>query len=180
MRTIKEASETLQTRARKLVQNEVYMNISTLFEDALKGNQEMQDDYLQALDEYSNYYRSNTALEEIKADLASELTEADYEALEKLGYLESYDELYQIDHMIDQGELALDWYPSEKAEEIYDYTALELYESWGVSSWLANKLIDQGEFVFRYGWNYIWQRQTTGQAIAIDYVILAITQDLID
>lgn len=180
MRTIKEASKALQERARKLVNNEVYMNISSLFDDALKGNQEMFDEYHEQLGEYSHQYRENAALEEVKADLASALTEAEYEALEKLGYLESYDELYQIDHMIDQGELALEWYPSEKAEEIYDYTEPEFYECWAVSSWLAQKLRDQGEFVFCYGWTHVWQRQTTGQSIAIDYVILAITQDLID
>lgn len=180
MRTIKEASETLQERARKLVGNEVYMNVSSMFEDALKGNQEMFDDYQGQLSDYSHEYRENTALEEVKAELASEITESQFEALEKLGCFESYDELYLVDHAINQGELALGWYPSEKAEEIYDYSEPDFYEAWGVSSWLAQRLIEHGEFVFQYGWSHIWQRQTTGQSVHMDYVVLSITQDLID
>lgn len=44
----------------------------------------------------------------------------------------------------------------------------EVYEWWIVSGWLANRLEAEGEIVFD---GDIWGRQTTGQAIKMDYVI---------
>ncbi len=56
----------------------------------------------------------------------------------------------------------------------------EVYEHWIVSSWLGEKLKEQGETVVEdfYGLT-IWCRTTTGQAIYMDYVIQEIYNDLI-
>ena len=50
----------------------------------------------------------------------------------------------------------------------------EVYEYWAVTSWLADKLKEYGEPVAEFGLTHVWGRWgrgTTGQAIALDYVI---------
>jgi len=66
------------------------------------------------------------------------------------------------------------WDESEEAEE-YN----EVYEHWAVSKWLAEKLAEKGEVIELdfYG-VCLWGRGTTGQAIAIDYVIEEIAKDI--
>jgi hypothetical protein len=57
----------------------------------------------------------------------------------------------------------------------------EAYEHWVVSNWLADKLEAEGEMIIRdfMGIGAIWGRSTTGQAIAMDYVIGKIHAQLI-
>ena len=55
----------------------------------------------------------------------------------------------------------------------------EVFEHWLVSSWLAQKLIEQGETVVEFYGLTVWGRTTTGQAIYCDYVIQEIYNDLI-
>lgn len=53
----------------------------------------------------------------------------------------------------------------------------EVFEHWIVSDWLADKLEEQGESVARDVQGLtIWGRCTTGQAIALDYVIQSIAR----
>ena len=52
----------------------------------------------------------------------------------------------------------------------------EVFEHWIVSSWLALRLIEQGETVVECYGLTIWCRTTTGQAIYADYVIQTIYQ----
>lgn len=47
----------------------------------------------------------------------------------------------------------------------------EIYEFWAVTDWLAKRLKDLGEPVAEFGLTQVWGRGTTGQAIALDYVI---------
>lgn len=55
----------------------------------------------------------------------------------------------------------------------------EVFEHWIVSDWLADKLEARGEKVDRdFAGMTIWARTTTGQAIAMDYVIEQIAADL--
>ena len=63
---------------------------------------------------------------------------------------------------------------NEEGEEEY----LEIYEYWAVSSWLAEKLSQQGERVDQdfYGL-CIWGRTCTGQAISMDSVIGQVVAD---
>lgn len=55
----------------------------------------------------------------------------------------------------------------------------EVYEHWIVTDWLADKLIEHGEKVDKdFAGMCIWARTTTGQAIAADHVIEAITAEV--
>lgn len=54
----------------------------------------------------------------------------------------------------------------------------EVFEHWAVSTWLAEKLIEQGERVDAdFSGLNVWARTTTGQAISADSVIEAITAE---
>ena len=73
---------------------------------------------------------------------------------------------------------AIDEYFSNQNWDLDDYRS-EVFEHWLVSSWLYQKLQEQGETVVElYGLN-IWCRTTTGMAIAYDCVIKEIYNDLI-
>ena len=52
-----------------------------------------------------------------------------------------------------------------------DDDGVEFYEAWIVTSWLADKLLEEGEAVLNFEGVNFWQRTTTGQAIYIDTVI---------
>lgn len=55
----------------------------------------------------------------------------------------------------------------------------DVFEHWVVSSWLAEKLIQNGEKVDKDFANMcVWARTTTGQAILLDSVIERIWIDL--
>lgn len=60
-------------------------------------------------------------------------------------------------------------------EQIRD--EFEPLEFWAVSQWLADKLRAEGETVAEFGLTNVWARTTSGQAIAIDYVIEKIVTD---
>lgn len=75
-----------------------------------------------------------------------------------------------------------DWYDTaqegceENDVEPYQW---EVYEHWIVSDWLADQLAAKGEKVDKdFAGLTVWARTTTGQAIAMDSVIQAITADL--
>ena len=70
------------------------------------------------------------------------------------------------------------------AQEACDMSGIEpfereVFEHWIVSDWLADKLEERGEKVDRdFAGMTVWARTTTGQAIAMDYVIEQIAADL--
>lgn len=57
---------------------------------------------------------------------------------------------------------------------------VEAYEHWAVSNFLAEKLEAKGCIVQDTNIGQVWGRATTGQAIAMDAVILEIAKDIID
>jgi len=59
----------------------------------------------------------------------------------------------------------------------YDYGESEIYEFWAVDEWLANKLENKGEIIFKMLDFIVWGRQTTGQAIKMDNVIQEIAEE---
>jgi hypothetical protein len=61
----------------------------------------------------------------------------------------------------------------------YEPQAAEILEWWKVSSWLADKLLDQGECIIEFGGGFpsIWGRCTSGQAILLDWVISKIAME---
>jgi hypothetical protein len=57
-------------------------------------------------------------------------------------------------------------------------TPQEIFEWWIVSPWLGKKLLVMGEPIIDNDYGFWWGRCTTGQAIALDYVIQSIYDDL--
>tara|TARA_B100000282_G_C31645729_1_gene450640 strand:+ start:175 stop:525 length:351 start_codon:yes stop_codon:yes gene_type:complete len=55
----------------------------------------------------------------------------------------------------------------------------EVFEYWVVTNWLARKLIEHDQCVTEIENIYIWSRTTTGQSIALDYVIIQIASSLL-
>ena len=53
----------------------------------------------------------------------------------------------------------------------------EIMEYWAVDEWLANKLENKEEIIFEMLDFRVWGRQTTGQAISLDYVIQKIAEE---
>ncbi len=58
-------------------------------------------------------------------------------------------------------------------------TPQEIFEWWIVSPWLGKKLLLEGEPIIDNDFGLWWGRCTTGQAIAMDYVIQSIYDDLV-
>ena len=54
----------------------------------------------------------------------------------------------------------------------------EIYEYWIVSEWFFDKLKELKEPIVEWGGLYIWGRTTTGQSIALDYIIDKIRRSL--
>lgn len=54
----------------------------------------------------------------------------------------------------------------------------EAYEWWVVSEWLEGKLRDNNEILLVTDYGTWWGRQTTGQAIEMDYIMEKIAQDI--
>lgn len=71
-----------------------------------------------------------------------------------------------------------DWRNFCEDHDIEPYQ-IEAYEHWIVSEWLADKLLSYGEMVSKdiHGLT-VWGRTTTGQLIAMDWVIEKIYSDL--
>jgi len=59
-----------------------------------------------------------------------------------------------------------------------EYQYKEVFEWWVVSSWLLEKLKEQGEPILDNDFGEWWGRCTTGQAISLDYVISKIAFDM--
>jgi len=53
----------------------------------------------------------------------------------------------------------------------------EIMEFWAVDEWLFNKLEAKGEVVFEMLDFKVWGRQTTGQAIKLDFVVEEIAKE---
>lgn len=71
-----------------------------------------------------------------------------------------------------------DWRAACEATDVEPYDR-EVYEHWIVSDWLGDRLSEKGEKVDNcFAGLTVWARTTTGQGIAIDSVIEAITADL--
>lgn len=134
--------------ADKLVQNEIYYNVSMLINE-LAQDERYTDELFEIMvqDDSETAVRDNATDKEIQ------------NALEWIGY-DSMDELD-----------ANDW------RELAEYLDIEPYhnealEHWIVSDWLADRLEQHGEMVIRdFKGLTIWGRTTSGQAISMDYII---------
>ena len=87
-------------------------------------------------------------------------------------------EEYIIAPAHDTKQEAIEEYFSDRNWDLHEYNR-EVYEHWLVSSWLAEKLKEQGETVEEFYSLTVWGRTTYGQAIHGDWVIQEIYNDLI-
>ncbi len=55
---------------------------------------------------------------------------------------------------------------------------IEVFDWWGVSSWLAEKLEHKGEIILTNGSSSYWGRQTSGQNICLDRVMYKIAEEI--
>lgn len=167
---------TNQTIKAKLVEREVYCCLSDMVEALLKAEAFDLYEYLEFYgtteggDEYTEKER-----DEKVEELAEELEAAEAELLD-LEY--DYDE--KPTEAIEAKKAEIEKLEKEIEElENMDFDELpEVYEWWGVSNWLADKLKEDGRVVVDEFAMSIWGRQTTGQAILLDSVISRIAFDM--
>lgn len=67
---------------------------------------------------------------------------------------------------------------NEVTEEEPDTETQEIYEWWIITDWLAERLNEHKEVIINDGFNSIWGRGTTGQAILLDGVISEICKEM--
>ena len=133
----------LQRKADRLVQADVYVNMSCIISELLRHDPEL-------LDDMSHMYDPTCpACGEVFAEFYGQQDTTDWTVTLKDTYCESC--LEEVE-------------PEPEPKEIYEY--------WSVSNSLARWLDDAGEAVHTdvHGHN-IWGRCTTGQAISMDHVI---------
>jgi len=135
---------------RKLVQRDVYLSLSTLIYE-LAGIEKFRDELLeiQAQDDYRTAALKSEAWSVLDAKKQSEIVEND-------GFQE---------------------FCETNSIEPYQIEALE---HWAVSKWLGEQLRNQGEMVaFGFlGFEAIWGRGCSGQAILLDDVICDIAESM--
>jgi len=182
-------AETLQTRAARLVQNEVHLCLSSIV-STLAGYTPRMGAYDDA-----RHDRDNRDM----MDLTAQAQELCYpledweEAAREAGWIVSdsgqqfinektVDDDGLCDHFVagfSKGNpSADDWRELCEVRDIEPYQR-EVFEHWAVSPWLADKLLERGEKVDKdFAGLNVWARTTTGQAISSDHVIEEITREL--
>lgn len=100
------------------------------------------------------------------------------EEVDLWGVYDSDTDYYVVDPNHDTKYQAIQEYFNEQNWDLHEYNR-EVYEHWLVSSYLGEKLKDKGETVEDFYGLTVWGRTTTGMAIAYDFVIQEIYDDLI-
>lgn len=67
---------------------------------------------------------------------------------------------------------------SEYDYDRLDTKAAEVYEWWAVSKWFGQKLKEQGCVIIDSWGKSYWGRETTGQAISLDWCVIQIAADM--
>lgn len=145
----------LQARADKLVQNEVFCHVGALVEELAE-----KTEHQFIFDNFNPDPTDEQVRERMESNGVENLPE-----LNDVGNFES--------KALEDNSDLLDAYETARDELRDEWEPLEY---WAVSEWLAKKLQERGEVVAEIGLMYIWARTTSGQAIAIDYVIEQITE----
>ena len=149
----------------EFVGREVYCNASSLIYQ-LQQDGHYQDEIL----EFSLKYelRTEDLINDIKKDYKEELEEYLKDTFTEIPKLEDLNE-NELNELADYLSIELDDYQE----------AVEAYEHWIVSDWLADKLEAYGEMITKdFLGLTIWGRSCTGQAILLDWVISKICDDL--
>lgn len=162
--------------AQRLVQREIYFSaqntVAFIQEKEPESWYEAQQEAMQKdTEELFDYLVSELSWEKLHEELLDCIGE-------ELLYEDYNQEEDRMEYVKDQCER----YHSDVLQEIQDNAGLcqEIYEYWFVSTWLAEKLKAYGEAVIDHDAldMLVWGRCTTGQSIALDYVIQEIAFDL--
>jgi hypothetical protein len=166
---MKNANSTANQRIKlKFVQREVLRNVNTMTEYILSKSFEDQNAPF-TWDEVSTFYTYPEYIGKY-ANFSGGNEEARQAEIDRLQAL--IDGIESDDITDEQRAIQED---IEKLEELETEPA-EVFEWWAVSTWLAEKLEEEGECIINQ--ESIWGRQTTGQAILLDYVISKICAKL--
>lgn len=179
-------SSEMQRVARDFVEGNVYCNIGALMEYAIQKS--VEDNYAPVHYEEIPFQVdpgdwNATQLKEYISDNFSmtweEVTGEPWEKDEETAEIDPETDEPQVLHftVADDEERYED--EIEKARDCIRDNAeqREVYEWWAVSQWLAERLKERGYIVVdEMGAGlYVWGRETTGQAIYMDYAIQEIT-----
>jgi hypothetical protein len=169
----------------KFVGREIYCNVNSLVEYCLNQGFEDPNSPIN-MDELENYYTYPEYIGEY-ANFEGGTDNQRDEEMQRLNDLK--EELEGDQPSLEDEDVDMDLYNSinEKIEKIgeeiealenLETEPAEVFEWWAVSSWLSEKLSNEGQVVTDAGSCHIWGRQTTGQAILLDYVITRICADM--
>jgi hypothetical protein len=165
----------------RFVGQHVYCNVNSLVEYCLSKGFEDPDSPVN-FDAIENYYSYPEYSGEHANFEGGSDDDRDAE-IERLRDLQS--DLYdKIEEETDQSVIdTIEAQRDKIEEEITELNNLEtepaeIFEWWAVSSFLFDKLREQGCTVVDAGSCYVWGRQTTGQAILLDGVITRICADM--
>jgi hypothetical protein len=161
-------STTNQNIKGKLVQREVFANVGQMAEFCLQQSTEGADSPIQ-WEEIENLYKYpdfSGNYVSVYTGLEDDIQEAK-DSLEEMLDSDEYTEEQKDAIQLELEEL------NELEQEPQD-----VFEWWIVSDYLAEKLKERGEVIASDGWNSIWGRTTTGQAILLDYVISQIAEEM--
>lgn len=167
---------------KEFVNREVYALVSGMVEYIL--NKSFEEGYNSDIpftyDDVENFYIDNSEkIEELEEEYQEiDFTISAYENDiddEVLSIEQEKEVLKQLKDLREK----LVWIENRIDELEYEQeTPQEVYEWWIVSEWLGRKLKEKGYPVIDSGYNTIWGRTTTGQAILLDYVISSICEDM--
>ena len=172
-----------QNKNKVLVEREVFTNVSTEADFILNNCECKEKPY--SIDDIENFYFFDrdeliySLIEEIKS-----LDDEDFKECIKEINEDLFHNKNDTDDTLKKTEDYLNSLDNEELKEILDNSYFshldisdydkpqEIYEYWKVSSWLIDKLAEEGEAVIK-DFN-IWCRTTTGQGIILDSVITKI------
>ncbi len=172
-----------QTIKGKFVGQHVYCNVNTLAEYVLSKSHEDSD----APFSWDDVENSSAYPEWSVTLLGEDLYFEGGDEAARNEFLEEYDRLIEeSDELLQKEEIseATHEHNLELIEEARkDFEALEthpaeIFEWWAVSSYLYDKLKEEGQCVVDAGSCYLWGRCTTGQAILLDGVITRICAEM--
>lgn len=139
----------------RFVNNQVFCCLTGMVNDLIDAGKIDLTEYLEESAEYEGERITFGERDELVEELESRLLEAETGEAEEA-----------IQEKIDFLNDSLEW----ESPEIYEY--------WGVSKWFADRLEEKGEVIIRDYYVAVWGRQTTGQAISLDYEVGKIYDEL--
>jgi len=162
-------SEVNQNTVKDFVDREVYSNVTDMVQDLIETDKIDLFEYLTPKCIYEGEEYTQEEIDKIIEDLDEKIDQLNdelHETISEEQEIEIEEKISQMEEKIEElGDLDFDEYP-------------EPLEYWIVSPFLAEKLKDRGEVIIDEYMAPIWGRETSGQAILLDSVIVDIVKSL--